>query len=91
MNPDWVERCIADLHRKKGACITGGPNHFWSIDGYDKLKHWGIEIYARINAYLRFILWICVGYSNCINISPLCQYLKTVRELGYKPEITRSD
>ncbi|KAM4063578.1 hypothetical protein HRG_014029 [Hirsutella rhossiliensis] len=34
-----------------------GPDWVWSIDGYDKLKNWGFEIYAGIDAYSRYITW----------------------------------
>ena len=35
-------------------CIPG-PNHLWSIDGHDKFRNYGIEIYAGIDAYSRRI------------------------------------
>ena len=51
-------------HRKPGKgrrhrraeFINPGPDHLWCIDGHDKLKAWGIEIYAGIDAYSRKII-----------------------------------
>ena len=35
-----------------------GPNHTWHIDGYDKLKPFGIAIHGAIDGYIRRILWL---------------------------------
>jgi hypothetical protein len=44
------------MQAKKGEYIVPGPNWIWSIDGYDKLSPFGIEIYACINAYSQNII-----------------------------------
>jgi hypothetical protein len=54
--PDLVTRRLANLQRYRGAYIVPGPNFIWSIDGYLKLALYGIEIYAAIDAYLRYII-----------------------------------
>jgi hypothetical protein len=36
--------------------VIPGPNHLWSIDGHDKFRNYGIEIYAAIDAYSRRII-----------------------------------
>ena len=33
-----------------------GPGRMGLLDGYNKLKPWGIEIYDFINGYLRYVL-----------------------------------
>lgn len=33
------------------------------MDGYLKLVNYGIEMYAAIDGYSRFILWIYIGVS----------------------------
>lgn len=60
---DSYERRIADLQRKRGAYVSPGPNHVWHMDGYLKLVNYGIEMYAAIDGYSRFILWIYIGVS----------------------------
>ena len=40
----------------RGEYICQGPDEVWSIDGYDKLKRWGINIYSAINRYSRRLL-----------------------------------
>jgi hypothetical protein len=36
--------------------VIPGPNHLWSIDGHDKFRNYGIEIYGAIDAYSRRII-----------------------------------
>jgi hypothetical protein len=55
------------MKRKRGerkVPLVLGPNHLWSIDGHDKLRNYGIEIYAGIDAYSRRIIWSYCGNSN---------------------------
>ncbi|KAH8725979.1 hypothetical protein GQ44DRAFT_759030 [Phaeosphaeriaceae sp. PMI808] len=50
--------------RRRGEYIVPGPNWVWSIDGHEKLKPYGIQIYACIDAYSRYIFgfwWILVS------------------------------
>ncbi|KAM4062477.1 hypothetical protein HRG_013652 [Hirsutella rhossiliensis] len=53
-----------------------GPDWVWSIDGYDKLKNWGFEIYAGIDA----TSW---------NVAK--QYLHVLNQRHAMPRILRSD
>jgi hypothetical protein len=71
--------------------IIPGPNHLWSIDGHDKFRNYGIEIYAGIDAYSRRIQWIYCGNSNRTQASVARQYLETVATLGVRPRFLRSD
>ena len=41
-----------------------GPNHAWHIDGYDKLKPFGIAIHGVIDGYNPRILWLKLLSSN---------------------------
>jgi hypothetical protein len=36
--------------------VIPGPDHLWCINGHDKFRNYGIEIYAAINAYSRRII-----------------------------------
>jgi hypothetical protein len=79
------------LQRHREEFIVPGPDYIWSLDGHDKLSDWGIEIYAAIDAYSRFIIWIYVGISNRTAQSVLMQYNNTVRKVGYHLRILRTD
>jgi hypothetical protein len=50
--------------RQLKCLIIPGPDHLWSIDGHDKFRNYGIEIYAAIDAYSRRIIWAYCGNSN---------------------------
>jgi hypothetical protein len=46
-------------HRlKRRVYRNPGPNSAWHIDGYDKLKVWGILIHRCMDGYSRRILWL---------------------------------
>jgi hypothetical protein len=55
-----------DMQRHCEEYIVLGPDYIWSLDGHNKLLDWGIEIYAAIDAYSQFIIWIYIGISNRI-------------------------
>jgi len=42
-------------HMPKGGYLVPGPNYVWSIDGHRKLSMYGIEIYAGVDAYSRYV------------------------------------
>jgi hypothetical protein len=59
------------IKRKKTVkrLIIPGLNYLWAIDGHDKFRNYGIEIYATIDAYSRRIIWAYYGNSNRIKAS----------------------
>jgi hypothetical protein len=63
----------------------------WSIDAHLKLSFWGIEVYAAIDTYSRYIIWIYVGVSATTAVSTARQFLDTIEEIGFIPQIVRSD
>jgi hypothetical protein len=71
--------------------IIPGPDYLWSIDGHDKFRNYGIEIYAGIDAYSRRIIWFYCGNSNRTQASVARQYLEAVAKLGIRPKFIRSD
>lgn len=79
------------MQRHRGEYIVPGPNFIWSIDGYLKLEFYGIEVYAAIDAYSRYILWIYVGISARTAVSVLRQYLDAIESIGQYPRFVRSD
>lgn len=44
--------------------VNRGPNFLIHIDGYDKLKPFGIAIHGAIDGYSRKLLWLKAGPSN---------------------------
>src|SRR5438067_109121 len=63
------------MQRKaRGEYVVPGPNFVWSVDGYEKLSQYGFQIYACIDAFSRYIIWIYVGkwhvFSTCLRLSP---------------------
>lgn len=91
VNPEGIDRRRRELQRHRGEYVVPGPNFIWSIDGYDKLKPYGIEIYACIDAYSRFIVWIYIGTSNATQLSCVRQFLDTLEEMEQQPRFVRSD
>ncbi|KAF3392417.1 hypothetical protein F1880_008931 [Penicillium rolfsii] len=62
--PDALRRRTLDLQRQRQQYHSPGPNHVWHMDGYMKLSGYGIELYAAIDGFSRYILWIYVGIST---------------------------
>ncbi|PUU74717.1 hypothetical protein B9Z19DRAFT_998584, partial [Tuber borchii] len=67
------------------------PNRVLSIDGHDKLSHFGFEIYGAIDAYSRYIVWCYVGISNRTAVSVNKQYLRLLRTTLHMPKLIHSD
>ena len=79
------------MQRTRGQYIVPGPNFIWSIDGYCKLDAYGFEIYAVIDAYSRYIVWIFIGVSMHTSVSCLRQFLETAKETQKIPKIIQSN
>ena len=78
VDPDMAARRRQAAQQRRGATIVPGPNFAWSMDAYCKFEHWGIQIYAAIDVYSRYIMWIYVGISGRTALSVLSQYIQTV-------------
>ena len=50
------------LKRRQYYCR--GPNFLWHIDGWDKLKPFGLAVHGCIDGYSRRIIWLRVSSSN---------------------------
>jgi hypothetical protein len=81
------------MKRKRGTRVPviPGPNHLWCIDGHDKFRNYGIEIYAAIDAYSRRIIWFYCGNSNRTQASVARQFLEVVAHYEICPRFIRSD
>ncbi|KAF2261774.1 hypothetical protein CC78DRAFT_469395, partial [Lojkania enalia] len=63
INLEAVEHRKRDLQRHRGEHIV--PSNFIrSVNVHSKLKPYSIEIYACIDAYSRYIVWMYVGFSE---------------------------
>lgn len=55
LDPEGVQSRSFNLFTSpRGNYTVPGPNFVWSVDGHLKLHMYGIEIYAGIDAYLRY-------------------------------------
>ena len=91
MFPDAIEIRKRAMRRHKGQFLVPGPNYQWCIDGHDKLKEYGFEIYAAIDAYSRCIIWLYIGHSASTSLSVLKQYIEAVREYKVRPWFIQAD
>ncbi|CAC5365819.1 unnamed protein product [Mytilus coruscus] len=77
------------LHRR--SYFNSGPNYLIHIDGYDKLKSYGIAIHGDIDGYSRRILWLKAGPSNNNPTYIANFYLNFVKESRRIPRVVRAD
>ncbi|XP_060588232.1 uncharacterized protein LOC132743693 [Ruditapes philippinarum] len=64
--------------------VNGGPNFIIHIDGYDKLKPFGISIHGATDGYSRNVLWLRAAYTNNdlkIIARYYIEYIKTINQL----------
>ena len=76
---------------RKAFASYPGPDYIWSLDGHDKLVAFGVEIYAAIDAYSRYVVYCYVGISNKTQISVCKQYLEAVSTMNWCPRFLRTD
>ena len=63
LDPEGTEiRKARRLHRRTS--ISQGPNTCWHVDGYDKLKPYGLPIHGCIDGFSRKLIWLKVAKSN---------------------------
>lgn len=68
-----------------------GPNHVWHIDGYDKLKPYGMAISGCIDGYSRKVMWLDCGASNNNPDIIASYYLQCATQFGVIPKLLRTD
>ncbi|XP_020901510.1 uncharacterized protein LOC110240064 [Exaiptasia diaphana] len=68
-----------------------GPNFIWHMDGYDKLKPYGMAIHGAIDGYSRRLLWLEVGTTNNDPSVTARYFLDYVKQVGGVPRIARTD
>ncbi|XP_071134131.1 uncharacterized protein [Mytilus edulis] len=79
-------------HRlQRRSYYNSGPNYLIHIDGYDKIKPYGIAIHGAIDGYSRRILWLKAGCSNNNPRYIAKFYIDFVKELRRVPRAIRAD
>ncbi|MEQ2259684.1 hypothetical protein XENORESO_016114 [Xenotaenia resolanae] len=68
-----------------------GPNEIWHVDGYDKLKPYGIAISGCIDGFSRKIMWLKCGKSNNDPRIIAQDYMQCISEFGDFPMRLRTD
>ena len=79
-------------HRlQRRSYYNNGPNYMMHIDGYDKLKPFGIAIHGAIDGYSRRILWLKAGCSNNNPRYIAKFYLDFIKDGQRVPRVIRAD
>jgi len=68
-----------------------GPNMVWHMDGYDKVKRYGIAIHGCIDGFSRYIVWLQVYTTNNNPYVIAGYYTDAVRREGGCPTRLRAD
>ena len=68
-----------------------GPNFIWHMDGYDKLKPYGVCIHGCIDGYSRRIMWLEVAATNKNPRLIVKYFIDCIRQVGGLPRVVRAD
>lgn len=68
-----------------------GPNYIWHVDGYDKLKPYGISVSGCIDGFSRKIMWLKCGPTNNNPAVIALNYMNCVSEHNVVPMRLRTD
>ena len=68
-----------------------GPNCVWHIDGYDKLKPYGIAIHGCVDGFARKIIWLEARFTNNDPTVIAGFFTASVAALGGVPVTVRGD
>ncbi|XP_034082049.1 uncharacterized protein LOC117552581 [Gymnodraco acuticeps] len=68
-----------------------GPNYVWHVDGYDKLKPFGIGISGCIDGFSRKIMWLKCGPTNKNPEVIKNYFIDCIRNVGVIPMRLRTD
>ena len=76
---------------KRRSYFNHGPNFCWHVDGYDKLKPYGICISGAIDGYSRHMLWLKAFSTNNDPAVIAGYYLDVIEEKSGCPARIRTD
>lgn len=89
LNPTGVSLRHRRRFVRRSYCAAG-PNQVWHVDGYDKLKPFGIAISGCIDGYSRRVMWLSSGSTNNDPAVIAHHYLQCVSSCGL-PARLRTD
>ena len=90
LDPVGVALRTAKTLRRR-AYYADGPNFIWHVDGYDKLKPFGLCISGCICGFSRKVIWLKVYHTNNDPRVIGGYFLQAVEEFGGCPKFVRSD
>ena len=88
---DAVKQHAHDMQCKWQAYVVSDSNFMWFIDDYMKLQSYNIDIYADIDAYSCYIIWIYVEIMIHTAVSMLTQFLDIIQNVQLQFWIVWSD
>ena len=71
--------------------VSPGPNTTWHVDGYDKLKSYGLPIHDCIDGFSRRITWLKVYKSKNDPVIPAKFFLHAEEENRVRPMLVQTD
>ncbi|KAL2091682.1 hypothetical protein ACEWY4_013945 [Coilia grayii] len=90
LDPDGVAKRRA-LRLSRRQYRNKGPNALWHMDGYDKLKPYGIAISGCIDGFSRYIVWM-EAYTTNNDPKVIADYfVSSTARLGGCPEWLHAD
>ena len=90
IDPEGVQSRIGRRLRRRNY-FAGGPNFIWHLDGYDKLKPYGLCISGCIDGFSRKIIWMNVYRTNNNPKIIGGYFLEAVKLVGGCPKFVRGD
>lgn len=82
-------RASRRLYRR--SYFAKGPNYIWHLDGYDKLKPFGICIHGCIDGFSRKIVWLNAFTTNSDPKVIGGYFMEAVERAGGCPRVVRGD
>ena len=70
LDPDASALRKARKLQRRSYAVSQGPNATWHVDGYDKLKSYGLPIHGCVDGFSRRIMWLKVCKSNSDPVIP---------------------
>lgn len=90
MDSDGVSLRASNRLRRRVYC-SRGPNYIWHIDGYDKLKPYGICISGCIDGFSRKMIWL-EAYKTNSNPRIIARYfIDAINKINGCPQRLRLD
>ncbi|KAK3107378.1 hypothetical protein FSP39_013197 [Pinctada imbricata] len=76
---------------RRRSYYASGPNFIWHIDGYDKLKPFGLCIHGCIDGYSRKMIWLKAYHTNNDPKIIGGYFIEAIEEYGGCPRFVRGD